>query len=115
MTEESRGERHGPRHPIDRQPCFGEHLFHLHEAMRHFIVDRNLVIDIANSLPERMGHYAPGPPSEPEPQTSQHNPDSLLLDRLLHSKILRLLGPASKTWRRAVKERRKSKANVSLD
>ncbi len=84
---------------------------------------QNLVIDIANSLPERVGYYAQEPVSQaaqgksraetavgaPESLKSQHSEDSLLLDRLLHSKVLRLLGPASKTWRRAVKERKRKK------
>jgi hypothetical protein len=73
-------------------------------ASLHFY--QNLVIDIANTLSERM----PAPTvSEPEQLPVTHSEDSLLLDRLFHSKILRLLGPTSKTWRRAVKQRRRHK------
>jgi hypothetical protein len=84
---------------------------------------QSLVIDIANSLPERVGYYAREAGSQAEqgmsraepaagesaPPGSQQFEDSRLLERLLHSKVLRLLGPASKTWRRAVKERKRKK------
>jgi hypothetical protein len=90
-------------------------------ASLHFY--QNLVIDIANSLPERVGYYARETGSQTEqgmsraepaageaaPPRSQQFEDSRLLERLLHSKVLRLLGPASKTWRRAVKERKRKK------
>ena len=77
---------------------------------------QNLAADIANSLPERVGYYSyeterqsEKPPSQAEQPQIRSNKEALLLDRLLHSKFLRLVGPASKTWRRAMKERSKNK------
>jgi hypothetical protein len=66
---------------------------------------QNLVADIANILPERSNHSIHEPPSQPDPPKPEPDKNSMLLDRLLHSKFLRLVGPLSKSWRRAMKER----------
>ncbi len=86
-------------------------VFKRPQAM-HFY--QNLVIDIASSLQERVGHSQNriGQAEQPKQQMSSNVSDSLLLDRLLHSKFLRLIGPASKTWRRAVKEIRRRKTDI---